>query len=43
MTCRFLDLVDVKFDSGHKKKKKACCRKVFILLSAGGTSEQLSF
>lgn len=23
MTCRFLDLVDVKFDSGHKKKKKS--------------------
>lgn len=40
MTCRFLDLVDAKFDSGHRK---ACCRKVFILLSAGGTSEQPSF
>lgn len=27
MTCRFLDLVDVKFDSGHKKKKKHAAGK----------------
>ena len=40
VTCHLLDLFDVKFESGHGK---AHCRNVFILLSAGGKTEQLSF
>lgn len=40
VTCHLLDLFYVKFESGHGK---AHCRNVFILLSAGGNTEQLSF
>lgn len=39
MTCHLLDLFDVTFESGRGKTH---CRNVFILLSAGGNTQQLS-